>query len=262
MTGPVALMSAAGGDLAQPGAQGAGGKPVKGRPKLEKASLSLYDPAPAGGGSAAGSKRGAIAFQFNPKEVTIAKTAKWERKTAKGAKKAGPPEFSGAEPCKLTVEMFFDATSSQDGSVVQAVEQLFSCCVPTEESAGQKKPSPPIVVLHWGAISSFPAFITSVSAKYTLFNGEGLPIRALVSVAMEEMPGEPFRQNPTSGSADVRRVHLTVAGDTLASVAYREYGDPTQWRALAAYNGIDDPLRVHTGTTLLLPAPEELAAAR
>ncbi len=88
-----------------------------------------------------------------------------------------------------------------------------------------------------------------------------MPFRALVSVAMEEMPGEPFRQNPTSGSADVRRMHRTVAGDTLASVAYAEYGDPTQWRALAAYNGIDDPLRLRTGTTLLLPAPEELAAA-
>ena len=260
MTGPIALKSAAGGALAEPGAKG--GKPVKGRPKLDKASLTLYDPAPASGGSKAGNKRGAIAFQFNPKEVTIAKTAKWERKTTKGSKKAGPPEFSGAEPCKLTLEMFFDATSTQDGSVVQAVEQLFSCCVPTEESAGQKKPSPPIVVLHWGQISSFPAFVTSVSAKYTLFNGQGLPIRALVSVAMEEMPGEPFRQNPTSGSQDVRRVHRTIAGDTLASVAYAEYGDPTQWRALAAYNGIDDPMRVRTGTTLLLPAPEELAGAR
>ena len=258
MTGPIALMAAAK-KGAKPGGPGAGGKSGNDQSKLEKASLSLYDPAPASGGSKAGAKRGAIAFQFNPKEVTIAKTAKWERKTAKGAKTAGPPEFSGAEACKLTLEMFFDATSSQDGSVVKAVEQLFSCCVPTEESAGKKKPTPPIVVLHWGTISSFPAFVTSVSAKYTLFNGQGMPIRAVVSVAMEEMPGEPFRQNPTSGSADVRRVHRTVAGDTLASVAYSEYGDPTQWRALAAYNGIDDPLRVRTGSTLLLPAPEELA---
>jgi nucleoid-associated protein YgaU len=158
--------------------------------------------------------------------------------------------------------MFFDATSSQDGSVVEAVEQLFSCCVPTKESLAADHSSPPLVVLHWGDISSFPAFITSVSAKYTLFNGKGVPIRALCSVSMEEMPGEFVRQNPTSGSADVRRVHRTVAGDTLASVAYTEYGDPTQWRALAAYNGIDDPLRVPAGTTLLLPAPRELAAAR
>jgi len=98
-----------------------------------------------------------------------------------------------------------------------------------------------------------------VSAKFTLFNADGMPIRAVCSVAMEEMPGEPFKQNPTSGSYDVRRVHRLIAGETLASVAYAEYGDPTQWRPLAAYNGIDDPLRLQAGSTLMLPTPEELA---
>jgi nucleoid-associated protein YgaU len=258
---PIALSSAGGGALVQPGEAAGGGSGLTGRPKMQKAALMLYDAAPAGGGGAPGGSRGSIDFQFNPKEVTIAKTAKWERKTAKGASKAGPPEFNGSEPCKLTVEMFFDAGGAQDGSVVAAVEKLFTCCVPTPESLSSKKPSPPLVVLHWGSVSSFPAFVTSVSAKYTLFSSDGTPIRATCAVAMEEMPADPSRQNPTSGSQDVRRVHRTVAGDTLASVAYAEYGDPAQWRALAAYNGIDDPLRVRLGRTLLLPTPEELAGA-
>jgi nucleoid-associated protein YgaU len=223
---------------------------------MQRAELQLYNPTPTG--SAAGSLRGQIPFQFNPKEVTIQKSAKWERKTAKGAKTAGPPEFSGAEPCKLTLEMFFDASGTQDGSVVTAVESLFSCCVPTEDSADKKKPTPPVVVLHWGAVTSFPAFVTSVSAKYTLFSADGVPIRALCSVALEEMPNEPWRQNPTSGSESVRRSHLLRDGDSLASVAYAEYGDAALWRRLAAYNRIDDPLRCAPGTTLLLPTPEEL----
>lgn len=262
MSNAIALASAAPGSLPVAGSASGTGKSVEGRPKMKKATLSLYDAAPAGGGGKPGASRGSVDFQFNPKEVTIQKAAKWERKPAKGAKKAGPPEFTGPEPCKLTVEMFFDATESTDGSVVPAVESLFACCVPTEESVGQKKPSPPLVVLHWGPISSFPAFVTSVSAKYTLFRGDGTPIRALCSVAMEEMPGEPFGQNPTSGSLEVRRVHRTVAGDTLASVAFAEYGDPTLWRALAKFNEIDDPMRVRTGSVLLLPSPEELAMAR
>ena len=53
-----------------------------------------------------------------------------------------------------------------------------------------------------------------------------------------------------------------MAGDSLASVAFAEYGDPTAWRALAAFNDIDDPLRVPTGSLLLLPTPEELAPTR
>lgn len=262
MPAPIALQtSASAADLTGPADAGAaGGAKVTGRPQMDKAKLSLYDPsAAANGGGAPGAKRGEIVFQFNPKEVTITKSAKWERKPTKGSKKAGPPEFTGPEPSKMTLEMFFDATGPRDGSVVATVEKLLACCVATEESAGQKKPSPPLVVLHWGSIASFPAFVTQVSAKFTLFSADGTPIRAVCSVSLEEMPGEPFRQNPTSGSQEVRRVHRTVAGDTLASVAFAEYGDPTAWRPLARFNGIDDPLRVATGTVLLLPSPEELA---
>ena len=48
MSTPIALMtSAAQADLAKPGDAGAaGGKPVKGRPKMDKAQLTLYDPSP------------------------------------------------------------------------------------------------------------------------------------------------------------------------------------------------------------------------
>ncbi len=80
---------------------------------MEKATLKIFAPEPAPRGQQAGRRAGFLEFQFNPKEVTIAKSAKWERKPAKGSKTAGPPEFSGADPCKLTVEMFFDATATQ-----------------------------------------------------------------------------------------------------------------------------------------------------
>ena len=32
------------------------------------------------------------------------------------------------------------------------------------------------------------------------------------------------------------------------------------WRAVAHANGIDDPLRIRSGTTLLLPSPEDAVA--
>jgi hypothetical protein len=249
MANPIALVSAGGG--VAPGKPGA-------RPTLERAALELYEPKPVPGGSGRGAPLGRIPFQFNPKELTIQKAAKWERKPARGAKTAGPPEFKGADPCKMTLEIFFDATDTMDSSVVQRVEDLLRCCVPTEASAGQKKEIPPLVVLHWGKVTSFHAFVTSVQAKFTLFTPDGTPIRATCSVSLEEMPGEPPRQNPTSGSHTARATHLVVAGDSLASIAYAEYGDPRLWRPLAAFNGIDDPLRVAVGTTVLVPAADEL----
>ena len=117
MTNPIALKASGGAGSSAP---------AEDKKSLQKAKLKLFDPTKAGGHD-----RGEIPFQFNPKEVTIQKSAKWERKPAKKAKSAGSVEFSGAEPCKLTVEMFFDASGNQDNSVVTAVEKLFSCCVPT-----------------------------------------------------------------------------------------------------------------------------------
>jgi nucleoid-associated protein YgaU len=240
-------------------AAGAGGR-SSAPPSLTEASLELYDATPAAGGGKPGAPRGRITFQFKPKELSIQKAAKWERKPARGAKSAGPPEFTGADPCKLTFELFFDATDTMDGSVVAHVEDLFRCCVPTDESLGKKKGSPPLVVLRWGKVSSFAAFVTSVQAKYTLFTADGTPIRATCSVTLEEMPGDPLKQNPTSGGLAAGSRHTLVDGETLAAVAFREYGDPAMWRPLAAANRIDDPLRLTAGSTLLLPSAEELLA--
>ena len=75
-----------------------------------------------------------------------------------------------------------------DGSVVARVEQLFACCVPTDDSLGKKKASPPLVVLHWGDVTSFAGFVTSVQAKYTLFTAEGTPIRATCNVRWRRCP--------------------------------------------------------------------------
>jgi hypothetical protein len=264
MTDSIALTSAAPAVPSGPPAP-IGDKSQPQRRQLEKAKLHLYQAKPNKEGATLGAARGTITFQFNPKEVTIAKSAKWGREAARGAKKAGPVEFNGADPCKLTMEMFLDASGKHDGSVVAAVEMLFSCCVPTEVSLGKKKAMPPLVVFQWGQITSFPGFITQVSAKYSLFAADGTPIRASCSIAMEEMPGGAGgaspKQNPTSGGLSVREVRTLVAGDTLASLAYREYDDAAMWRPLAAYNGIDDPLRVPAGTVLLVPAPEELLRA-
>ncbi|HEY6057334.1 MAG TPA: hypothetical protein VIV06_04840, partial [Candidatus Limnocylindrales bacterium] len=71
------------------------------------------------------------------------------------------------------------------------------------------------------------------------------------------VPTDPKKQNPTSGAIHSRATHVMREGDSLASVAYLEYGDPALWRGLAAFNEIDDPGRLTPGTRLLLPTIEE-----
>jgi hypothetical protein len=247
---PVAMNAVGAGTAAAPSAAD--------RPKVEHACLKLHEPSPDGSLSTPGAEIGSIDFQFNPKELTLAKTASWARETAKGNKKSGPPQYNGPQPSKLTLELFFDASEKQDSSVVKRVDKLFACCVPTDSSLAKKKESPPWVLFRWGGLTGFLAYISSVSVKYTLFTSSGVPIRATCTVTLEELAGQTPKQNPTSGGLVPRRVHVLTAGDTLAGVAYAEYGDPTLWRAVARANEIDDPLRLRPGTRLLLPSADEV----
>lgn len=239
---------------AAPAAVGAGAQPT-----LKHAYLDVRDP-PQPRSMKAGPSREHIEFQFNPKELTLSKAAKWERAAQKNSKKSAVPQYGGPEPSKLTLEMFLDASVKQDDKVVTTVEKLFTCCVPTNETHQKKQGAPPWVVFHWGGLTSFTGYIKSVSVKYTLFTAGGLPIRAIATVNIEEIAGELPGQNPTSGALAARSVHTVVAGDTLPSIAWREYGDPTMWRVIAEANDIDDPMRIRGGIELMLPASEETGA--
>ena len=55
-------------------------------------------------------------------------------------------------------------------------------------------------------------------------------------------------------SADVAKVWTVKLGQTLASIANYEYGDPHKWRPIAEANGIEDPSRMVPGSILIIPA--------
>jgi nucleoid-associated protein YgaU len=191
--------------------------------------------------------------RFNPKEYTVSTSASWAKTPAKGAEKAPKPEFVGTNPRSLQMELFLDSWDSKTESVSKDVEMLMNWTTPTPKSLQANKPNPPIVAFHWGATTLFDAFLKSVSARFTLFRANGEPLRAVVSVGFEEVPNDAAKQNPTSGGIAGRRARLVGAGDSLQSIAYDEYGDPTRWRLVAEANGIDDPFNVAIGARLLIP---------
>jgi hypothetical protein len=190
---------------------------------------------------------------YNPSTMTLAKSARWKFDRNRNAPVVAPPEFIGSDPQVLTTDLLFDAFEGSSRSVVKAVDRLISWTCPTRESRDRNTPQPPLLVLHWGEQTYGPGFLKSVSVKYSLFDASGEPLRATASISISEVPVTPPGTNPTSGGGPGRRSAVTQAGDTLAALAYREYGDPNLWRAIAEVNGIDDPSRIPAGTALLVP---------
>ncbi|MFS8200421.1 peptidase M23 [Streptomyces sp. CWNU-52B] len=236
------------------GSKGGAGK------SLVRASIAIHEP-PVGESTNPGGLIKTFKCDFNPSQVQMSRRAQWKHTPAVAVRDGTVPEFMGPEPAEMTVEIFLDSsTKPSSNAVLKNAEALLDCCRVTAKSVDADQPSPPWVVLQWGSFSTarFTAYVSSVSVTYSLFGTTGVPIRATCQVSLHEIPNKTLGQNPTSGALTAQRVHRVVAGDSLQSLAWHEYGNASAWRAIAETNGIDDPSRLPTGVELVLPAPSEV----
>ena len=191
-------------------------------------------------------------FDFNPKDYSITRAAEWAAPTNK--KGSVPPEYVGPRASSVTIEMFLDESDDEDGDISRIVDKLLGYVNPESKSTQKKKPSAPHVQFIWGTAIEFKGYLEQVAVKYTLFRQNGNPIRGTATLTLKEIVNPPSRQNPTSGGVPGNRAHQVVAGDTLASIAYAEYGNAARWRVIGDANPqVDDPMRLRPGTSLLVP---------
>jgi hypothetical protein len=211
---------------------------------LVKATLAIHEP-PIGLLLALGGKIKDVDFQFNPTQLTLSKSAQWTTRLSSKYRFAAIPEFTGAEPYTMSLQIFLDSSMTPGDTTVQDnVEALLSCCEVTDASIFADQPCTPWVFFQWGSFST------------------AMPIRATCDLIITQIPLLTQGQNPTSGALEAHRTHRVMAGDTLQSLAFREYGDATAWRAIAAANDIDDPMRLDIGAELLIPASSSPASDR
>jgi hypothetical protein len=197
---------------------------------------------------------------FNPESITIVKTNSWDKpgQAAQPGKPSPTLMFKGQEPGTLNFELTFDTTES-GAPVTNYTNKLLSymeidSTLPgTDENSNNGRP--PFVVFHWGQLYSFPAVILSASVSFTYFSSSGVPLRAKVTLSLQQyMKSRAFtKQNPTSGTPNPHRVHRVQPGETLDRISARYYGDSTRWRVLATANGIEDPLAIRPGSLLSVP---------
>jgi len=209
-----------------------------------------------------------LTCRYNPTKLTVSTGASWRATPTPAGEKAPPRQFIGTDARTISMDLLFDDSwmglgslvgGLLSGSVEDQVNKLLDWTNPTSTSITAKQPNPPTLTVFWGDHTklAFSVYLQKVSAVYTEFNMTGAPSRATVSVTLTEVPMNPAGTNPTSGTIPGRRTHLMTAGDSLHSIAQREYGKPALWRGLAAANGIDDPLRVPIGTSVLIPPRED-----
>jgi LysM repeat protein len=199
-----------------------------------------------------------IECMFNPAKFSFSQANRWESDEIPG--KATPQmRYLGGVGGSFSLSLVFDTTP--DGTAVTTHTNKLLKLMDVDTSlpgydAARNNGRPPWVKFHWGtSLHSFKAVVKSIDVGFTYFSSEGLPLRANVEVSLEQY--EPDAnwgpQNPTSGTPRPNRTHQVEVGDTLDRISARYYGNPTQWRAIAAANGVTDPLDLRPGRLLAIP---------
>ena len=113
---------------------------------------------------------------------------------------------------------------------------------------------PPLLKIEWSSLQ-FEGHLVSCSQKFTMFNQLGTPVRATLNVTFKQYmkPSKIAKMKPNE-SPDTEKYRTVSQGDALWSFSGREYGQCSQWRVIAAANGIANPRLLNTGDTIKLPA--------
>lgn len=205
---------------------------------------------------------------FNPTEYSVSKANNWKTESVAG-KSLPTPQFGGGQARSLSLELLFDSSDSAKrdvGAVCDRLLKMMEVDPKLKGSSPKNSARPPMVTFGWGDTVSVRAVAKQLKLQFTMFRPDGRPIRAKASLDLVQVekavgksapPGRAKPQNPTSRGVAGLSSHVVGDGDSLPSIAYAHYGDPTRWRPIAEANGIDDPLRLSRGASLAIPMVEE-----
>jgi nucleoid-associated protein YgaU len=219
--------------------------------------------------------QGKVEALFNPAEITLTKTARWEQEQAVGQGGSSgnqvDQEFRSVDAETFSIELFFDTYEPRPDTLSAAqvaASFLPASLIPGRMSTDVRQHTdqiaqlvevnpdlhqPPVCDLRWGVFDIFTGVLTMLNQRFTLFLDDGTPVRATLTCEFTEVGSLGKARAAEMHSSDVIKVRQVQRYDTLQSVAADEYGDPARWRPIATANGIVNPRALVPGTTLTIP---------
>jgi hypothetical protein len=200
--------------------------------------------------------KGELHVLFNPKEYSIDRDTEYAEVPVPGLESPVLQYVRGGGD-RMTFELFFDVTDNMDNGQVVDGRSVRELLQPLQQLMMQNERlhAPPPVQVRWGEqVVMQSAVAKSLSAKYTLFDINGLPVRATANLTLREHRSASAQlAEMRLQSPDLTNVAVVRQGDTLPALAFREYGDAALWRAIAVANDRFNPLDLSPGEELLIP---------
>jgi hypothetical protein len=212
-------------------------------PELEKAFITPYD--------ASGNPGAEIPVLFNPTEYSIEKSNQFAEIAIPGLE-SPLIQFTRGNIKTLTMDLFFDTYTDRSGEDVRNYTGQITDLLKIDSDLH----APPVCLFSWGKLN-FTCVLERVTQRFTMFNSDGVPVRATLSVSFKEYTTVDIQvRTPPRSSPDRTKRRLVKQGDSLWLLAAREYGDATKWRSIANENKIENPRFLEPGMEILVPPLE------
>ena len=223
---------------------------------------------------------------LNPETLVVRRVAGVRPRRSPGGQLAGaaladdPLLYTGGGVTELTLDLLFDTAIAGSSITTDDVRDLTGRLWNLAENAPSDGPygCPPLVRFVWGKSWNIQGVVAAVAERLERFSAGGAPSRSWLRLRLLRVvePAQP-EPMPTSTQAlasvptlaeevpeDQVMVHELVGGrrgeeageptgERLDELATRYYGDPSLWRAIAAFNDLEDPLRVGAASQLRIP---------
>jgi hypothetical protein len=196
-----------------------------------------------------------ITVHFNPTEYAVEYSASYQETAIPGL--SNPIlQFVNGTADMLTMDLLFDTYTDGGGRDVSEDTRQFTDLVAIDADTH----APPRVEFIWGG-PPFKAVVEKISQRFTMFQGDGTPVRATLGVTFKQYKSIAEQlDNPRRNSSDKtkHRILGKVEGfrptaATLWQLSAEEYGEARFWREIARANGIEDLRTLERGDTVLVP---------
>jgi len=202
-----------------------------------------------------------LRVHFNPTEYAVEHGASYQETPVPGLSNPILQFVNGAAEV-LTMELLFDTYTDGGGRDVSEDTRQFIDLLAIDADTH----APPRVEFKWG-VFAFRAVVEKISQRFTMFLGDGTPVRATLSVTFKQYRTISEQlEDPRRNSADKtkQRVLGKVEGfrptaATLWQLAAEEYGEARFWRQIARANRVEDPRTLQPGDVLRVPPLEKFA---
>ena len=208
---------------------------------------------------------------YNPQSYVMGRSVSYSQKSPIGSD-APLVQFVSGGVETLSFDLFFDSlyAGAEVGGGWEKLEFAANSVLPSVASfidirkytnkilnLAKIDPSvhrPPMLQVMWASLQ-FTGFLTSCGQRFVKFSETGAPVRAVVKCTFikftdtDDLYGTDPEESP-----DTTKFHRVEAGDSLWSLAIEEYGQASDWRAIADANGLANPRLLRTGDMLRIPA--------